>query len=78
VTGADVSPSGKLLAVLVQAPRQAVWFFGTGAPGYRFFSDGKGREVGLKGLKQAEAICWKDEKTLLVGNEEGELFQLNL
>ncbi len=72
VTAADLSPDGTRLAVLCYT---ALWIFE--AP--------KGRDRWLSGRAymtplaidftgQAEAVAWRDNKTLLIGNEESELF----
>ena len=78
VTAADVSPDGKTLAVLVQAPSQSVWLLSTAARGDRFLTAGNGRQIKLDGLQQAEAVCWEDGKTLIIGNEQRELFRLRV
>jgi hypothetical protein len=77
VTSASVSPDGKRLAVLTHLPEQAVWLFDTKAKGDHFLSKGKARKLALAGLRQAEAICWDDNRTLRIGNEEGELFRFD-
>ena len=76
VTAADVSPNGKQLAVLTNFPGMSVWICDTSAAGDRFFSGGSKRQILLKNIKQAEAVCWKDDSTLIIGNEQGELFEL--
>jgi hypothetical protein len=76
VTAADVSPDGRTLAVLTQMPIQSVWLFDTSAPGDRFLTQGKGRQIRFTGVKQAESLCWQDGSTLIIGNEQRELFRL--
>lgn len=75
VTSADVSPDGKTLAVLTQAPGQSVWLFPTATPGDRFLS-GKARRIPLSDMKQCEGICWDDTRTLIVTNEQRDLFRV--
>jgi hypothetical protein len=77
VTGADVSPNGKTLAVLTNLPAMSIWLFATSAPGDKFFTGGSKRQILLQNAKQCEAITWLDDKTLIVGNEQGELFKVD-
>jgi hypothetical protein len=74
VTAADISPDGKTLAVLVQFPKQSVWFFDL-TKGPKILSHPSGRVV-FEGANQCEAVCWDDAKTLLVTNEQREIFEI--
>lgn len=73
VTGADLHPDGKRLAVVTF----------TGVALFEFAPEGRLRpdrrfiwRFPLGGLRQCEAICWLDGETLLIGNEQRDLFQL--
>ncbi|MCX6369173.1 MAG: hypothetical protein NTX57_21045 [Armatimonadetes bacterium] len=77
VTGADLSPDGKYLAVLAQLPVASVWIFETRGVGDKLLSKAVKRQV-LESAKQCEAICFLDNQTLLLGNEQRELFRLPL
>ena len=77
VTGADLSPDGKLLAVLAHLPVASVWIFETRGVGEKLLSKPVKRQV-LESAKQCEAICFLDNQTLLLGNEQRELFRLPL
>lgn len=75
VTGADVSPDGKTLAVLCQAPVQSVWLFDIGTGDDRFLSRPARRRV-FTGGKQCESVCFDGNDALIVGNEQRDLFRL--
>ena len=77
VTAADLSPDGKTLAVLCHYPVQSVWLFEAKDGGDRFLT-GRARRRVFTGGKQCEAICWEDGNTLLVGNEQRDLFRLRV
>jgi hypothetical protein len=74
VTAADISPDGKTLAVLVQAPKQSVWLFDM-TKGEKILSRPVGRIVFSK-AKQCEAICWDSNDRLIVSNEQSEIFEI--
>lgn len=78
VTAADVSPDGKTLAVLTNLPAMSIWLFRTDAAGDQFFSKGHRRQILLANAKQCESIAWKNSHTVIVGNEESELFKVNV
>ena len=70
VTAADVSPDGKKLVVLTYS---GVWLFETKGRSENYF---KGRISWLPIVaKQCEGICF-DGETILISNEQGELFEL--
>lgn len=75
-SAADLSPDGRLLAVLTYT---AVWVFEKPASGDRWFS-GRARrlELSLQHTKQAESICWDDPETLRIVNEQREIFRVKL
>lgn len=77
VTGADLSPDGRTLAVVCQAPRQSVWLFNAAGGGDRFLS-GAARRMVFTGAKQCEAVCFEDNETLLVTNEQRDIFRLRV
>ncbi|MES2624619.1 MAG: hypothetical protein V4628_05045 [Pseudomonadota bacterium] len=73
-TGADVSPDGQTLAVLSYS---ALWFFAKPASDDLWLS-APAEQVPLDrgAIKQAEAVTWVDNDTLLVTNEGGDIFRL--
>jgi hypothetical protein len=75
VTATDVSPDGRTLAVLCQAPIASVWLFDLGRTGERLLS-GRARRLILEGAKQCEAVCFDDNDALLVTNEQRDVFRL--
>lgn len=77
VTAADLSPDGQTLAVLCQAPVASVWLFDTPSRGDQFLQS-RARRLILRGARQAEAICWLDNQTLLLGNEQRDLWRVRV
>lgn len=77
VTGAAVSPDGSTVAILCAAPAQRVWLFPTRASGDKFFSAG-GKSISLTNVKQAEGICFESNNSLLINNEQRDIFRLKL
>jgi hypothetical protein len=75
VTGADVSPDGRTLAVLCHAPIASVWLFDLGGTGDRLLS-GRARRRILENAQQCEAVCFDDNDTLIVTNEQRDVFRL--
>ena len=71
VTDAECNDDGTKLAVLTY---NGVWVF-EGETGSWF--DGSIKWLPIKG-KQCEAICWDDEETLIINNEQMELFELKV
>lgn len=78
VTGADVSPDGKTVAVLTQAPEQSVWLFDARAKGDKFLTQGKPRRIVFTGAKQCEAVAFADNGTLLVTNEQRDIYRFKV
>lgn len=77
VTAADVSPDGRTIAVLSQAPRQGVWLFDAKAKGDRFLSAPGARFIPFTGAKQCEAVAFEDNERLLVSNEQRDIYEIN-
>lgn len=78
VTAAAMSPDGRTLAVLCQAPQQSVWLFERPERGDKFLSQGKARRILIRNGKQCEAIEWIDNKQLVITNEQRELFVVDV
>lgn len=74
VTACDLSPDGRRLAVLVQAPQQSVWIFDM-TKGDKVLSRPL-KQIRFKGAKQCEAVCWDGKDKLIVTNEQGDLFEI--
>lgn len=77
VTAADCSPDGKTLAVLTHLPVASVWLFELSGVGEKLLSKPVKRQV-FQGAKQCEALCFLDNQTLLIGNEQRELCRVEL
>jgi hypothetical protein len=77
VTGADVSPDEKYLAVLCHFPQPCVWLFALGKTGDKLLQ-GKAKQIKLEKVGQCEAICFENTQTLLIGNEDGKIFRLRV
>ena len=75
VTAADLSPDGRTLAVLCHAPVASVWLFDISKTGSKMLS-GPARRFLLRGAGQCEAVCFEDDRTLVVANEERRLFRI--
>jgi hypothetical protein len=75
VTAADVSPDGKTVAILTQAPGQSVHFFDMDQPNPLAKPL---RTIKFQGGEQCEAVCFKDSKTLIITNEQRGIFRLAL
>jgi hypothetical protein len=77
VTGADVSPDGRTLAVLTHAPVSSVWLFPTDAAGDRFLS-APSRKLVFTGGGQVEGIAFDGNDTLIVTNEARDMFEVKV
>lgn len=75
VTGADVSPDGRTLAVLCHLPVASVWLFDLPRSGDRLLS-GRARRLPIKGVRQAEAIAWESNDWIRVANEQRDVYRL--
>lgn len=76
VTSADVSPAEDQLAVLCEKPVQSVWLFRVvdGVPDLQ----GPSRRFVCHGAGSAEGICFSDSSSLLILNEKGLIFKIQL
>lgn len=75
-SAADISPDGRLLAVLSY---NALWVFEKPEHGDRWFQGHtRNLELSLPHTKQAEAICWENDDTLRLTNEQREIFRVAL
>jgi hypothetical protein len=77
VTAADVSPDGRWLAVLTQFPKASIWIFDTKGAGDKLLSKPV-RWVEIANAKQCEAICFDGADTLVVANEQRDIFRVPL
>ena len=73
VTAADVSPDGKKVAVLTYT---ALWVFDYDRASGSIFRRGI-RKTPIFAW-QAEAVAWDGNETLVIGNEQGQLFRVAL
>ena len=75
-TGADVSPDGSKLAIVAYT---ALWIFEKPNHGDQWLS-GKSKVLPLdyKITRQLEAVCWDDNETLLISNEQREIYEVKL
>ena len=75
-TGADLSPDGRHLAVLTYTH---LWVFDKPRRGDRWLQ-GTARVLALdrEQVKQNEAIAWENERTLLMTNEQREIFRISV
>lgn len=77
VTGAAVSPDETQLAVLINSPKQVVWFFDLRKAGDKWLH-APSEKVELSGLRQAEAIAYESNKSVIISNEQRDLFRLTI
>ena len=76
VTAAELSPSGAWLAVLTY---RTLWLFPRPPAGEQWlFGPAYSRPLPFLETRQAEALSWRDDTTLLLGNEEGRLWTVTL
>ena len=73
VTAADVSPDWQRLVVLTY---NAIWLFNQSDGSDRYF-DGSISWLPIR-AGQCEAVCFSDENTLLITNEERDVFEVKL
>ena len=76
VTGADLSPDGRRLAVLVHLPVPSIWIFDA-TRGDRMLDFPLSR-LRIPYTGQCEAIVWLSGTRLMVTNEPGDLFEYGL
>jgi len=75
-TGADLSPDGNKLAVLSYT---GLWIFDKPLSGDRWLSGTPHMIVLEPGTtRQIEAVCWDDNETILISNEQGEIYEVKL
>jgi hypothetical protein len=75
-TGADLSPDGKHLVILAYTQ---LWVFSNpGRKGKWLSGDARRLPLTLENTRQVEAVCWLDNETILIGNENRDLFKLKL
>lgn len=79
VTAADLSPDGEWLAVLVESPVQSIWLFRRPEQGDRWLTQAseKKRYVFHNG-GQLESLAFTAEGTLLMINEQREMFRVQM
>ena len=76
ITGADVSADGQHLAVISSV---GVWVFNKPEAGDAWFSSvPRGHALSFRDVRQLEAITWQDENTLLVTNEQRDIFTVDV
>ena len=76
VTGAELSPNGQTLAVITY---DALWLFDRPAEGDAWLSSTfKRHALDTDVVRQMETVVWDDDSTLLLTNEERDLFRVNL
>jgi hypothetical protein len=75
VTSAKLSPDGKSLAILCESPVSSVWLFETPGRGDKFLSS-RARRLVFTGAKQCEAVCFDGNDTIVVTNEQRDIFRL--
>ena len=73
VTGADATPDGKRLAVLTTS---SVWVFER-PENSRNYLEGIATTLRIS-AGQCEAICWDDQETLIIANEDRALFEVKV
>ncbi|MDR2213191.1 MAG: LpqB family beta-propeller domain-containing protein [Pseudomonadales bacterium] len=75
-TGAELSPDGQRLAVVSYTE---LWLFERPAEGGDKWLSAPARRIALdpRVLKQVESVTWLDEATLLLGNEQRELYLMD-
>lgn len=74
VTGCDISPDGRRLAVLTQAPAQSVWIFDMTQ---KDMLKHPLKQIKFTGAKQCEAVCWDGKDRLLVTNEQRDVYEVS-
>ncbi len=73
VTGADATPDGQKLAVLTTS---SVWVFERPKDS-RNYLEGIATTMRIS-AGQCEAICWDDQETIIIANEDRALFEVKL
>lgn len=79
VTGAEISPDGRWLALVCESPVQSIWLFEQPLEGDRFLSEPASiKRFIFKGGGQVESLAFASADTILLLNEGGQLFELSL
>jgi hypothetical protein len=74
-TGAEVSPDGRFLAVICYTD---LWLFEKPSTDDKWLSSRAYRlPLPRRQVKQVEAVTWVSNERLMIGNEEGELYQID-
>lgn len=77
ITAADASPDGKKFAILAHSPLPSIWIYDI-APGKEPSLKAKSRQIKLSQVGQAEALCFDNNSTIIITNEEGQIFKVSL
>ena len=78
VTDASMAPDESAMVLIAQNPLATmVWYFPKPKRGDDFLSE-KPRTYSLVKADQAEGVCFKDSKTIIVTNEQREWFEIPL
>jgi hypothetical protein len=77
VTAASTSPDGRYIAVLTHSPIASIWIFDSKGVGDRLLGKPV-RYSSLIGANQCEAICWDGRETLMVINEQRQIFRIKV
>ena len=77
ITAADLSQAAGLVALLTHLPSKGVVLFRLPVQGDDLFSQ-PSAEIALSGLGQCEALCFADPDHLVITNEQGQVFQLDI
>ena len=73
-TAASLSPDGTALAILTY---RALWVFPKPETGDRWLTETPVKlDLPVARTRQAEAVCWEDVDTLLIANEQRDLFRV--
>ncbi|MCF7823210.1 MAG: hypothetical protein K9N35_03470 [Candidatus Marinimicrobia bacterium] len=78
VTAADIAPDESAMVMLAQNPlASTIWYFPRPKVGDDFLAE-KPKRFNLVKADQAEGICFKDQNTLIVSNEQRQWFEISL
>lgn len=77
ITAADLSEQAGLLALLTHLPSKGVVLFRLPTNGDNLFQQ-PSAEIALSGLGQCEAVCFSDPDHLVITNEQGQVFLLDI
>jgi hypothetical protein len=75
-TGAELSPDGQKLAVISYTD---LWIFDRPAEGDQWLSaSGRSYPLNTNVFRQVETVIWDDDETLILSNEQRDLFRIDL